>query len=136
MMLTNYMQRRQGLKNGTREPDPKKEKTPMRRQSEKAKAKEGEDKKLFAADKEFYADIWNASPHVCYECGKKLGKEPLTLFFHHLLPKSHYPEFRHTPENIAILCPDDHQQAETDLDKVPRVKARREEVYKTLINNQ
>lgn len=134
--MSDYLLKRRLLKQGLRDPDPKKEKTPMRRQSEKAKAKEADDRKLFAADKEFYAEIWLASPHVCFECGKKLGKEPLTLFFHHLLAKAHYPEFRHTPENIAILCPDDHQQAEMDLDKVPKVKARREEVYKLLINNQ
>lgn len=133
MMLTNYMQRRQGLKNGTREPDPKKMPKPIARVSEKAKAKAGEDKKLFAEDKEFYLEIWVASPHVCQCCGNKLGKEPLTLFFHHLLPKAVYPQFRHTPENIMILCPDCHTQAEVDLDKVPKVRIRTNEARALLL---
>lgn len=116
-----------------RTPKPPKEKKPLNRENAKTKAKKADNLKLFAADKEFYADVWNASPHRCGECNCKLGKEPLTLFFHHLLPKSQYPQFRHTHENIMILCPDHHAQAETDLDKVPKVKARRAEVEKLLL---
>ena len=118
---------------GIREPDPKKEKKPIVKVSEKKKAQQKEERELFAADKEFYAEIWLASPHTCQNCGKNLGKEPLTTFFHHLLPKKPYPEFRHTPENIMILCPDCHTQAETFLDHLPKVKARRDEVMKILI---
>jgi 5-methylcytosine-specific restriction endonuclease McrA len=116
-----------------RTPKEKKKPLPIAKQSEKAKAKVAEEKALFAADKDFYLEIWIASPHVCQECNKKLGKEPLTLFFHHLVPKSSHPAFRHTPENIMILCPDCHSQAEADLDKVPKVKQRRDEVEKLLI---
>lgn len=132
-MMSDYMLRRQALKNGTREKDSPKEKKPIPKISEKKKALVVDDKKVFAADKEFYADIWSSSPHKCQECGNKLPEEALTLFFHHLLPKAHYPEFRHTPENIMLLCPDCHQQAETDLDKVPKVRTRTEEVKKLLL---
>lgn len=133
-MENAYLIKRRQLKQGVIEKDPPKEKKPIARQSEKAKAQAADEKKLFAADKDFYADIWNSSPHIC-QCGckAKLGKEPLTLFFHHLLPKSQYPEFRHTPENIMILSPDCHSQVEVDIDKRPAVKARRDEVYKLLI---
>lgn len=101
--------------------------------SQKRKRQIEQDKQTFEADKEFYLEIWLASPHVCQcGCNKKLGKEPLTLFFHHLLEKRNYPQFRHTPENIMILSPDCHQQAEADMDKIPKVRQRRNEVAKLL----
>lgn len=117
-----------------RTPKEKKKPQPINKMSEKTKAKLAEEKALFAADKDFYLEVWIASPHVCGECTSKLGKEPLTLFFHHLLPKFKYPEFRHTPENIMILCPDCHTQAEADLDKVPKVRQRTNEAIKLLLN--
>lgn len=102
--------------------------------SEKKKKQEAENRRTLEADKLFYLEIWVASPHVCGECDRKLGREPLTLFFHHLLEKRNYPEFRYTPENIAILCADCHTQAETDIDKTPKTKARREQVLKLFIH--
>lgn len=107
---------------------------PRGKAAERKKAQEKDSKVLAAADKEFYIEVWAASRHVCQECGCKLGKEPLTLYFHHLLPKSKYPKFRHTPENIMILCADCHVQAETDIDKVPKAKARTQEAVKLLLN--
>lgn len=116
-----------------REPKAKKPPAPIAKVSEKRKTQIVEDKKTTALDKEFYAEIWASSPHKCEECGKNLGKEPMTIFFHHLLEKRNYGEFRYTPENIMILCPDHHTQAETDIDKVPKVKARRTQVEKLLL---
>jgi 5-methylcytosine-specific restriction endonuclease McrA len=102
--------------------------------SKKRQKKLEDQKELHKLDKEFYLEIWLASPHVCQcGCNKKLGKEPLTLFFHHLLEKRNYPQFRHTPENIMILAPDCHQQVEVDIDKRPAVKRRRAEVEKLLL---
>jgi 5-methylcytosine-specific restriction endonuclease McrA len=92
-----------------------------------------EQKATAEADWEFYLQIWAASPHWCFECGKRLGKEPLTLFFHHLLEKRNYPQFRHTPENITILCPDCHSQVESNIDKCPKTKERRLLAEKTLL---
>jgi hypothetical protein len=88
---------------------------------------------LLEADKAFYKEIWDASPHVCQQCGCKLGKTPRTFYFHHLLKKSIYPQFRHTPENIMILCLQDHNQAEIDLEKVPKVLVRTREAEKILL---
>lgn len=112
----------------------KKPPTPIASVSEKKKKVLAEEKKLFAADKDFYAEVWAASPHICQECLTKLGREPLTLFFHHLLEKRNHPEFRHTHENVMILCPDCHTQAESDIDKTPKVRERRNEVIKLLLN--
>jgi CRISPR-associated protein Cas8b1/Cst1 subtype I-B len=90
-----------------------------------------EQKATIEADKEFYKEIWLASPHVC-QCGckAKLGKEPLTTMFHHLLFKSKYPDLRHTPENIMILHPDCHNSYHTNPLSRPEITRRQEEVLK------
>src|SRR5580765_824509 len=92
--------------------------------SAKRKLKIADEKILFEQDKGFYKEVWLASKHECQNCGVKLPKEPLTLFFHHLLPKAIYPQFRHTFENIMVLCPDCHSQAESFINRVPAVLKR------------
>jgi len=109
-------------------------KKPIAKQSAKAKAKIVEDKEVFNQDKIFYAEIWAASPHKCEACKANLGKEPLTTFFHHALPKSLYPAFRHTYENIIILCPACHNQTENNLEKIPYVKKRVYQIKKQLLD--
>lgn len=102
--------------------------------SDKTKAKMEQDKELLNLDKEFYLEIWHASPHVCFcGCGKKLGKEPLTILFHHLLEKAKYPQFRHVPENIALLAPECHTAYHNNPDSRPKIKQRRKEVEKLLL---
>lgn len=116
-----------------RQPKEKKKPKPIARQSEKAKAKLKEEKDTFEQDKLFYAEHWAASPHKCEECGTGLGNEPLTLFFHHAIPKRLRPGLRHVHENIIVLCPDCHSQAETDISKVPYVQQRTGEIKKLLL---
>lgn len=111
----------------------KKEKKPIAKMSEKAKAAKKEEVNMFAADKEFYSSIWLAAPHVCEVCKLKLGKEPLTVFFHHILNKFSFPGFRHVPENILIVCKPCHNQIETDISKVPYAVKRKKEVTKELL---
>lgn len=111
-----------------------KEKKPIAKRSKKALAKIDEEKELAAADKEFYHSVWIASPHKCQcGCGVNLGKEPLKTMFHHVLPKSSYPQFRHLPENIMILHPDCHTSVEVSLDNRPIVKLRKQELLKLLL---
>lgn len=74
-------------------------------------------------DMGYYQEIWNERNCVCFETGKPLGMEPLTLYFHHILPKAKYPQYRYEKWNIVLLHPDAHSQAEIMLDKCPRVKA-------------
>jgi len=71
----------------------------------------------------FYEEIWNEREHVCFETGKPLTGEPLTLYFHHILPKAKYPLYALQKWNIVLLHPDAHSQVETFIDKCPRVKA-------------
>lgn len=101
--------------------------------SDKGKMKREAKKSLIEEDKLFYMEVWNASNERCYECNKKLSNPPSMLYFHHLLEKRNYPQFRHTHENLAILCADCHQQAESDLDKTPRTKILTEQIKKLLL---
>lgn len=118
------------LKAAALEPKPKKYYTIPKVSAKRAK-KILEQKATVEADKEFYFHIWVASPHIC-QCGckKKLGKEPLTTFFHHLLFKAQYPDLRHTPENIMILHPDCHNAYHSNPLNRPEVTRRQEEVRK------
>lgn len=77
-----------------------------------------------------FENIWrplNPWQRVCYETGRLLlpdeNGNPYTTYFHHVLPKSLYPQFRFSPWNIIILAPDVHSQVETSIDLCPKVKA-------------
>lgn len=104
------------------------------RVSEKRKKEIEENKLLLEQDKEFYKMIWDASPHKCQcGCNAKLGKEPMTTFFHHLLPKARYEMFRHSPENIMILHPDCHNAYHSNPLNRPEVTKRQIEATKILL---
>jgi len=80
-------------------------------------------------DWDFYLEIWNEREHRCFETGRWLGNEPSTAFFHHLLEKRDYPEFRHCKWNIVIIHPMVHDQINIfGLGKTPRVKELTEKV--------
>ena len=40
----------------------------------------------------FFFLIWQQRPHKSEISGESLGKEPLTIYFHHILPKNKYPQ--------------------------------------------
>ena len=54
-----------------------------------------------------FLSIWAKRPHRSEVSGTSLGKEPLTIFFHHILPKEHYKEAMYDEENIILLTFDD-----------------------------
>jgi 5-methylcytosine-specific restriction endonuclease McrA len=58
---------------------------------------------------EFFLQIWDKNPkHECENCGKWLGKEPLSYMFDHLLEKSKYPDLATEEDNIMIVCLECH----------------------------
>jgi hypothetical protein len=57
--------------------------------------------------------------------GKYLGEEPLTVFFHHILPKEKYPEASLDEENIIFLTLEEHDQVEMDIYRYEEVNKRR-----------
>jgi hypothetical protein len=74
----------------------------------------------------FFLHIWRRRPHRSEISGTPLGKEPLSTFFHHILPKSKYPDAAFDPENIILLTPDEHNNVENDMYKYEEVNKRRE----------
>jgi len=82
----------------------------------------------------FFLQIWNKKKeHNCENCGKWLGKEPLSYMFDHLLEKSKFPELKYEEDNIMLVCLECHDNKTrgflTDL-----VRAKVEEVRKKFEN--
>lgn len=102
--------------------------------SAKKQAEIEANKELAKLDEAFYLEVWNAAPHRCYECNDSLGKVPANWMFHHLLPKSRFPQFRHTHENIALVCLTCHSKCETNIDFAPHIKKMAEQVKLILLH--
>lgn len=110
-------------------------KTPLRRVSQKQKIINEQRKEDTKKLHEFFLEIWNKLPpyrRVCYETGQQLRSPPLSTYFHHVLAKKEYPEYRLCEWNIVLLHPDVHDQAEKNIDKTPNVKAYREQLLNQL----
>lgn len=73
-------------------------------------------------DHEFYYEIWCEREHIDFETGEPIYGEPLTLYFHHCLPKKKYPKLRHAKENIVLISWQTHTKAENNLDLVPKIR--------------
>ncbi len=76
--------------------------------------------------REFFIDIWKTRPHKSEVSGTYLGKEPMSTYFHHILPKSKYPEARLDEENIILLTLEEHDNVENDIYRYEEVNKRRE----------
>jgi hypothetical protein len=76
--------------------------------------------------KEMFINIWKKKRHYSEVSGKYLGKEALSTYFHHILPKSKYPEACFDEENIVLLTPDEHASVELDCFKYKEINRRKE----------
>ena len=76
----------------------------------------------------FFMEIWNERKHYSEVSGEYLGKEPLSTFFHHILPKSKYPELQYDKSNIILLTLDEHTDVESCMYKFEEVNRRRIEL--------
>lgn len=76
--------------------------------------------------KVFFNGIWNKRPHKSEISNEYLGKEASSAFFHHILPKSKYPEAEYDEENIILLTMDEHNNVENDIYKYEEINRRRE----------
>ena len=106
---------------------------PMRKVSLSAVAQEIFDEVIVDHTKimqEFFVEIWNERPHKSEVSGTYLGNEPLSTFFHHILPKNKYPEARLDEENIILLTLNEHDQVESDIYRFEEVNKRREQLIK------
>jgi hypothetical protein len=77
---------------------------------------------------EFFIDIWKKRPHKSEVSGDYLGNEPLSIYFHHILPKNKYPEACFDEENIVILSLLEHEQVESDMYRYEEINNRRKKL--------
>lgn len=61
----------------------------------------------------FFYTLLQASDKCSQISGKPLYGELNSTWFHHIYPKSKYPELRYCPENIILVTPDEHSQIES-----------------------
>ena len=76
--------------------------------------------------KDFFLEIWKERPHYSEISKQFLGNEPKTLYFHHLLLKSKYPEAMYDKENIVLLTAEEHSIVHLDMYKYEEINKRRE----------
>ena len=96
---------------------------PKKQMSKKSSPLNKLDKSKFSAGnteqiskmKEMFLSIWKKKPHRSEVSNTYLGNEPLTTFFHHILPKNKYPEAALDEENIILLTLQEHDQVEMDI---------------------
>lgn len=82
----------------------------------------------------FFLKIWKKRKHYSEVSGEFLGREPLSIYFHHILPKSRYPEFCFLEENIILLTWNEHSQVEMNPNFYPEINKRREELMKKYVS--
>ena len=82
----------------------------------------------YIIQREFFLSIWKQRPHKSEVSGEYLGNEPLSTYFHHILPKNKYHEACLDEENIILLTFIEHQQVESDIHRYEEVNKRREQL--------
>lgn len=104
----------------------------------KARKKVSSDKKDSTRLLDFFNEIWDSmeKPRVCQSCGKIIySKENSTLYHHHVLAKSKYPQFKYDKRNILFLCPECHEEVE-NAKANDRTKELIYKIKKELLNGQ
>lgn len=76
----------------------------------------------------FFLDIWKTRRHYSELSNTYLGKEPLSIFFHHILPKEKYPQAAFDEENIILLTLDEHTNVESSMYRYPAINEKREKL--------
>jgi hypothetical protein len=77
---------------------------------------------------QFFLQIWKKRQHLSEISGLPLVGEPLSVYFHHILPKNKYPEAALDEENIILLTLNEHDQVESDIYRYEEVNKRREQL--------
>ena len=76
----------------------------------------------------FFLEIWKKRQHLSEVSGLPLVGEPLSVYFHHIIPKEKYPEAAFDEENIILLTLNEHDQVEKDMYRYEEVNNRREQL--------
>jgi len=75
--------------------------------------------------RDMFMDIWKKRKHYSEVSGVYLGKEPMSTYFHHILPKEKYPDACLDEENIILLTLEEHSNVENDMYRYEEVNKRR-----------
>ena len=75
--------------------------------------------------RDMFMDIWKKKRHYSEVSGLYLGKEPMSTYFHHILPKEKYPQACLDEENIILLTLEEHSNVENDIYRYEEVNKRR-----------
>ena len=79
----------------------------------------------FTEMRDFFISIWKKRSHKSEVSGVYLGKEPMSTYFHHILPKEKYPEACLDEVNIILLTLEEHSNVENDMYRYEEVNIRR-----------
>jgi hypothetical protein len=79
----------------------------------------------FLEMRQFFLSIWKKRPHKSEVSGEFLGSEPMSTYFHHILPKEKYPDACLDEENIILLTLEEHSNVENDMYRYEEVNKRR-----------
>lgn len=79
---------------------------------------------------DLFLKIWKKRLHYSEVSMDYLGREPLSVFFHHILAKEKYPQAAFDEENIILLTLNEHDQVEKDIYRYEEVNKRREKLKK------
>lgn len=110
----------------------------MNKISEKQKERKIKEKEKTENLHRLFREIWDEQEDeqgfcYCFETGKPLHGSIYrsnTGCYHHILEKGikSYPEYTNNKQNIVIVCPQIHQQTHKSIEKVPKIKAYREQL--------
>jgi len=75
--------------------------------------------------RKFFLQVWKHRKHYSEVSGTYLGKEPLSIFFHHILAKEKYPQAAFDEDNIVLLTFDEHTAVENDMYKYEKINEKR-----------
>ena len=98
---------------------------PIQKRTSTQLAKEIDKKLKTHQMREFFLSYWKKSDKKSAVSGTYLGKEPMSTYFHHILPKEKYPEACLDEENIILLTLEEHSNVENDMYRYEEVNKRR-----------
>lgn len=75
--------------------------------------------------REMFLGIWKKRKHYSEVSGAYLGSEPMSTYFHHILPKEKYPDACLDEENIILLTLEEHSNVENDIYRYEEVNKKR-----------
>lgn len=79
----------------------------------------------YKLQRDMFLSIWKKRPHRSEVSEEYLGSEPMSTYFHHILPKEKYPDACLDEENIILLTLEEHSNVESDMYRYEEVNKRR-----------